>query len=57
MIDKPFKVEVSHWDERIVVEKDHSDITAEEAVRLCYRALIAVGFHEDNIKEYINIDQ
>jgi hypothetical protein len=55
MINKPFKVEVSHWDEVVSLEKDHSDITAQEAVDLCYRVLVAAGFHEDSLKEYINI--
>ena len=57
MIDKPFKVQISHWDEVITVEKDHSDITAEEAVRLCYRTLIACEFHPDNIREFIKIEE
>ena len=57
MIKQPFKVQITHYDEIITVEKDHSDITAEEAVRLCYRALIACEFHPDNIKEFINIEE
>jgi hypothetical protein len=56
MINKPFKVEISHWDEVVSIVKDHSDITAQEAVELCFRALVAVGYHPDNIREFIEVD-
>jgi cupin superfamily acireductone dioxygenase involved in methionine salvage len=49
--NKPFKVTVEHWDEKITVEKDHSDITFDEFVEMLRTLSRGVGFSQDYINE------
>ena len=51
-VDKPFRVTVEHWDQKISVELDRSDITFDEYVDLLKAVSKAVGWSEDNLKEY-----
>ena len=48
----PFKITVQHWDEKVSVEKDHSDITFEEFIEMLRTLSRAVGWGNDSIKEY-----
>jgi hypothetical protein len=47
--DKPFKITVEHWDEKITVEKDHSDITFDEFIDMLRTLSRGVGFNQDDI--------
>jgi len=47
--NKPFKITVKHWDEKISIEKDHSDITFEEYVEMLRTLSRAVGFSKKSI--------
>ena len=51
-VDSPFRVSVEHWDQKISVELDRSDITFDEYIDLLRTVSKAVGWSEDNIKEY-----
>ena len=51
-VDNPFKVTVEHWDQKISVELNRSDITFDEYIDLLRTVSKAVGWGEDNIKEY-----
>ena len=48
---KPFKISVEHWDKKVTVEIDHSDITWEEYVDLLKEVTKAVGWADDSISE------
>ena len=52
-IKKPFRITLEHYDERIVIEKNHSDVELHEALDMCRSLLIASGFHPNNIDEFI----
>ena len=47
----PFKISVEHWDTKLTVEKDHSDITFEEYVELLRDLSRAVGWGIDDIND------
>lgn len=47
--NKPFKITVKHWDEKISIEKDHSDITFEEYVEMLRTLSRGVGFSKKSI--------
>ena len=47
----PFKISVEHWDEKITVEKDHSDITFDEYIEMLRTLSRAVGWGGDDIND------
>ena len=51
-VNKPFKITVEHWDQKISVELDRSDITFDEYIDLLASLSKAVGWGNDSIKEY-----
>jgi len=52
MIKKPFKLTAEHWDMKITIQKDHSDIEMEELHEMWISMVKAIGFSSDTIKEY-----
>jgi hypothetical protein len=48
-MNQPFRITIEHYDQRVSVEVDHSDVTADEAVELFQRAMRAAGF------DYVNV--
>ena len=51
MKNTPFMISVQHWDEKITVEKDHSDITFEEYIELLRTLSRGIGFGQDDIDD------
>ena len=51
MKNKPFKITVKHWDEKISVEKDHSDITFEEYIEMLRALSRGIGFGQEDIDD------
>jgi len=51
MKNKPFKITVKHWDEKISVEKDHSDITFEEYIEMLRVLSRGIGFGQEDIDD------
>ena len=51
MKNPPFKITVKHWDEKITIEKDHSDITFDEYVEMLRTLSRGVGFSQESIDE------
>ena len=51
MENTPFKITVKHWDEKISVEKDHSDITFEEYIEMLRTLSRGIGFGQDDIDD------
>ena len=49
--NKPFKITVEHWDEKITIEKDHSDISFEDYVEMLRTLSRGVGFGKESIDE------
>lgn len=49
--NKPFRITIEHWDEKISVEVDHSDLDLNQVSELLQRALIATGFDPESVKE------
>ena len=45
--------EFSHWDETIRITLDHHDITIDEAFETFKRLLLAAGYTEELINEYL----
>ena len=49
--NKPFKISVEHWGEKITVEKDHSDVTFDEFVDMLRALSRGVGYSQKSIDE------
>lgn len=49
--NKPFRITIEHWDEKVSVEVDHSDLDLDQVAELLQRALIATGFDPESVKE------
>lgn len=52
MINKPLKLTVEHYDTKITIEKDYSDINIEELHEMWLSMVKAMGFNFNTIKEY-----
>jgi len=52
MQNKPFKLTAEHWDTKISIEIDHSDITMEELHEMWISMVKALGFGYESIKEF-----
>jgi len=48
-LSKPFRVTIEHYDEKVIIEKDHSDIDANELREMLISAVRAVGFGEESL--------
>jgi hypothetical protein len=48
-MNQPFRITIEHYDQRVCVEVDHSDVTAVEAVEMFQRARRAAGY------DYVNV--
>jgi hypothetical protein len=60
-MNQPFRITIEHYDQRVCVEVDHSDVSAAEAVELFQRAMRAAGFdyvnvHIDDATDDVNHD-
>ena len=49
--NKPFKISVEHWDEKITIEKDYSDVTFDEYIEMLRTLSRGIGFGEKSINE------
>jgi len=49
--NKPFKISVEHWGEKITVEKDYSDVTFDEYIEMLRTLSRGVGFGQESINE------
>jgi hypothetical protein len=49
-MNQPFRITIEHYDQRVCVEVDHSDVSAAEAVELFQRAMRAAGFDFVNVR-------
>ena len=52
MKNTPFRVSIEHWEEKITVEKDHSDITFDEYIEMLRTLTLAVGYNQEQINEF-----
>ena len=48
-MNQPFRITIEHYDQRVCVEVDHSDVSADEAVEMFQRAMRAAGY------DYVNV--
>ena len=50
MQNKPFRITLEHWDEKIVIERSTSDIDSTELKEILMKLCMAAGWSEDNVK-------
>ena len=56
-LKKPFRITIEHYDEKISVEINHSDVDIYEVADEFKKALLAAGFVEENIKEILKTEE
>lgn len=53
---QPFRVTIEHYDTKVIVEKDRSDLDIHEVAELLAAALMAAGYAEKTVQEIINVE-
>ena len=53
-IKKPFRITIEHYNQKVSVEVDHSDVGLGEVADLLEQVLKGAGFLESQVKEIIN---
>ena len=53
---QPFRVTIEHYDTKIIVEKDRSDLDIHEVAELLASALVAAGYGQALVEQVINLD-
>ena len=53
-IKSPFRIIIEHYNQKISVEVDHSDVSLPEVAELLEQALKGAGFSEKGVEEMIN---
>jgi hypothetical protein len=53
-LKKPFRITIEHYDQKISVEVDHSDVSLPEVAELLEQVLKGAGFSEEGVMEMIN---
>ena len=48
---QPFRITIEHYDMKVSIEKDHSDIDAEELADMLYGVCAAAGWLPDTLDE------
>jgi len=51
---QPFRITIEHYNQKVSVEVDHSDVDLSEVANLLEQALKGAGFSEEGVKEIIN---
>ena len=52
---QPYRITIEHYDTKVSIEIDHSDIDIDELATLLKSVLLAAGWSEALIDELINI--
>lgn len=48
---QPFRITIEHYNTKVSIEKDHSDLDISEVVEMIEQALIAAGYSADTVEE------
>jgi hypothetical protein len=51
---QPFRIIIEHYNQKVSVEVDHSDVDLSEVANLLEQVLKGAGFSEESVKEIIN---
>ena len=50
-MSQPFRITIEHYNQKVSVEVDHSDVDISEAIDLIERALLAAGWNAETVNE------
>ena len=48
---QPFRITIEHYDMKVSIEKDHSDLDITEVVEMIEQVLLAAGYSADTVEE------
>ncbi len=51
---QPFRITIEHYNQKISVEVDHSDLDLMEVTDLLHQVLMGAGFGEEGVSEIFN---
>lgn len=51
-MNKPFRITIEHWDQKVISEVNRSDLTLKEVIQMFERLLLAAGFSQEQIEKY-----
>ena len=53
-IKQPFRITIEHYNQKVSVEVDHSDVSLSEVADLLEQVLKGAGFLEESVTKMIN---
>lgn len=53
-LKKPFRLTIEHYDQKVTIELDHSDISFDDLIEAFRSAALAAGFSPTTINEYLD---
>lgn len=56
MKKEPFRITIEHYDKKITMEVDHSDVTMDDLFTMLRQITLAVGYHPNTVEEYFGED-
>ena len=56
MKKEPFRITVEHYDKKVIMEVDHSDVSMDDLFDMYRRLTVAIGYHPDTVDEYFGED-
>jgi len=54
MKKEPFRITIEHYDKKVSIEVDHSDVSMDDLWDMLRQITLAVGYHPETVKEYFD---
>lgn len=56
-MNEPFIITIEHWDTKVSIEKNHSDVDSNELKEMLITLCVAAGYHPSIVNEMFNIEE
>lgn len=56
MKNTPFRITIEHWNTKVMVEQDRSDLTINEVAEMLVSALLAAGYTKASIDDILDYE-
>ena len=54
-MNKPFTITIEHYDTKVSVQKNHSDVNINELKEMLITICLATGYHPNTVNKIFNI--
>jgi hypothetical protein len=56
-MNEPFIITIEHYDTKVSVQKNHSDVNGIELKEMLITLCVAAGYHPSTVNEMFNIEE